>query len=103
MIRKFIEKLFWKYHQEDLKDVSFEEGKFDEIMNTFRGNEDCIEMIKILARTDKENVFRAIGNDKLQILLKGQYVRTLFLLRQARKKKEEAKVGTPSKVGGRYG
>lgn len=102
MIRSIIEKLFWRHHREDLENVTGDSEKLNELFEQFRGNEDFIELFRMLAKGDKEGIIKSIDNPRAQLLYRGQYLRSLYVIKKARIEKVGDK-GTFSRFGsGRY-
>ncbi len=65
---------------------------------------DFVELLKFYCRQDKEKYFQA-GNERARLIIRGQYLRTLHLLRKIEKIKI-TKVGEKepeTKIVGRYG
>jgi len=104
MFKEFIEKLFWKYHEIDLTSTGFTKEEIDSIFGELSENEDYINLLKGIARNDKERHFRAT-KDKTRDVIKGQYMRTLYLIRKIllSKQVKELDKKTNKSFGGRYG
>ncbi len=103
MIKEFIEKLFWRYHEIDLKSTGFTKEEIELIFKDLSENEDIINLFKGIARNDKERHFRAT-KDKTRDTIKGQYIRTLYFIRKMMSPKQvEDSKSKPKGFGGRYG
>lgn len=103
MIKNFIEKLFWRFHEIDLTSPGFTKEEIDLIFKDLSESEDLVNLLKGIARNDKERHFRAT-KDKTRNVIKGQYIRTLYLIRKMMLPKQvEGSKSKPKGFGGRYG
>ena len=103
MIKEFIEKLFWRYHEIDLTSYGFTKEEADIIFKDLSENEDLINLLKSIAKNDKERYFRA-SKDKTRDTIKGQYIRILYLIRKIMVEKQvEGSKPKAKDFGGRYG
>lgn len=112
MIKKLVEKMFWKYHA-PLGDIDrTDKEDIDVFFIELAGHDsysDICTMLKAFMREDKEKYFKS-ANDHERDILKGSYLRSLYIytnMVKARSKEEDTakeKKGLKKIVlGGRYG
>ncbi len=104
MIKKLIYYLFWKIYEANVKAEDFDNEETDGIFLEISMNDKFPGLLKSMLKGDKTRYFRAT-NDEARNLIKGEYLRTLFLYKKinpVNKKKLERSV-KKYKFGGRYG
>lgn len=106
MIRKLIEKLYWRYCQEDLSGNDIVPEQLDAILESVSSISGYRDFLKALARQDKERYFHA-QTDSDRENIRGSYARIVFLYRQlVDRNKPSEDTSKPNKVkfklGSRY-
>lgn len=109
MFKKLITTLFWKYCTPKDEEVRLMDDQVEAMFKSLGGETDLISFLKALLKMDKSRYFGAI-DDKSRYIIKGEYLRTLYLLRQVQPKEaKESKKTKPkveavdTKIAGRYG
>jgi len=92
MLKKIIEELFWRYCDADLSAEGIPEDEVDIIFRTVDDNDEFVNLLKLIALQDKDRYFKAI-DDKRRERIKGEYKRTLYLIRKIRPPKKKVKIG----------
>ncbi|RLF88999.1 hypothetical protein DRN43_04650 [Thermococci archaeon] len=117
-IKRIVEKLFWKYYEEDIE-PAVRMGKIDSDIifgSLLKDNEDLKNLLRSMLKGDKDNYFRA-GDEKTRLKIKGAYLRTLYFLRKMERlsvsepsyflgkvrEKVGKKIKVDTKIGNRYG
>ncbi len=102
MIKKLIEKLYWKYCSENLSGELIKLEDLDKTLEHVASVPGYRDFLRTLARSDKERYFHATTEAERD-LIKGSYQRVVYLYRQLKEKKIEKESKKPTyKIGGRY-
>ena len=93
----------WFKREPDLRGEPLDEIEEEEILKSL--DPDFEELLRFFGRRDKERYFKA-GDERARLIIRGEYLRTLYLLRKIEKLKTlkvETKKPEESKIAGRYG
>jgi len=102
MLKKLIEKLYFKFHDKDVDAAEFSKQEKDRILDELSlSAEDFRDLLKAIMKGDKKRYFIA-RNDEERHAIKGEYRRTLYIYKSLEQKK---RVAIPVKSLGisRYG
>lgn len=101
MIKRFFYWLFWKLYDSDIRAEDFDADETEGIFLEISMNDKFPDLLKAILKGDKTRYFRA-QTEGLRNSIRGEYLRTLYLLRKIQPKKVKgSKVET--KISGRYG
>lgn len=101
MIKKLITRLFWKLHKPDWDTTLFPMESANAIFDELKAVEKLPEFLKTLLKADRIRYFSA-PDDKSRDIIKGEYIRTMYLLKSLRSEVDEVKP-INQKISGRYG
>jgi len=103
MIKRIIEQLFWWYHTNEIESVDFDKEAKEGVYRYLASDEDVYTFLKSVAAGDKTRYFNAMDDASRQ-RIRGEYLRTRFLMNQILKQRDKDKPGSAgNKFGGRYG
>ena len=94
MFNHLIDYLYWKQYSKDVKSEDFIKEERDMIFADLEGNEDFKNLLRSIISGDKNRYFR-VSDDKSRNIIRGEYLRTLWFLKEITKT-SEPKVGKKS-------
>lgn len=97
-VQEVVERLFFYFQQPELQSDKLDKRTLEMILADAGKDEKFVEALKAIAKGDRLRYFRAM-NDAQRERIKGEYLRTLFLIQGMEKKK--SKINT--KIANRYG